>query len=154
VGQLLGCLVVWAAGVVFVGRRVWRLGRGRGGRCRCWIGSVLVRFAVLWAVGASISMWLLGLPRPLSRLLVYPTLAFYWYAFSVMSAYRLTSSSNSWSVARFFSFCGFGFFTTGGSAISSYTNISTYSPNVSAHHTRLNQSESSGLLAKLSMSSC
>lgn len=37
-------------------------------------------------------------------------------------AYRFTSSSSSWSVALFFSFCGFGFLTAGGGSVSSYSS--------------------------------
>lgn len=54
------------------------------------------------------------------------------------SSRRFTSSSRSSSVALFLSFCGFGLLTTGGGAVSSL----------------LNQSDSSGLLAKSVMSSC
>jgi hypothetical protein len=69
--------------------------------------------------------------------------------------YLLTSSSNSCKVALFFSFCGFGFFTTGGGAVSSYQIVSiNSSPLQIRSRTLLNQSESSGLLAKSSISSC
>lgn len=56
----------------------------------------------------------------------------------VVKTYRLTSSSNSCSVAIFFSFSGFGFLITAVGAVSSL----------------LNQSDNSGLLAKSSISSC
>jgi hypothetical protein len=70
---------------------------------------------------------------------------------------RLTSSSSSCRVALFRSFTGLGFFTTAVGIVSSCNIVNMQSRNnrlSTFQLTLLNQSDSSGLLARSSMSSC
>jgi hypothetical protein len=95
------------------------------------------------------------------RLLVHATRIFLLRVCRQISICPMTSrelahtDSSSCSVAWFFSFCGFGFLALSGAAISSCTIVSTccWTSEID-RPTLLNQSESSGLLAKSSMSSC
>jgi hypothetical protein len=149
-----GFRVVWVVGEVGE-RREWRLGRGRGLRCQFRRVEVMVWSSQGLLVGAYMTKMLLGLPRRLSLLRVYGFVSMCLRRMPKALAYLLTSSSSSCNVALFFSFCGFGFLTTGGGAVSSCANISIRSLSLQIDiHTLLNQSESSGLLAKSSMSSC
>jgi hypothetical protein len=70
--------------------------------------------------------------------------------------YRLTSSSSSRNVAKFRSLAGFGFLITVVGAVSSYSNHQPAIPRQTfrLQRTLLNQSDSSGLLARSSISSC
>lgn len=51
-----------------------------------------------------------------------------------LRTYSLISASSSCSVALFFSFCGFGFFTTGGSAVSVCTLVNASSSRSQSMH--------------------